>query len=110
MLSSSVIRVKVEEVLGGGSYQLAGEQDFADNFLKGFQVIGGGLVAHWARRARLLSVHGGDDFSKGDALEMFTGEVPPILALRILTSLPFHRSLIIEIWAWMAQRSILTVV
>ena len=88
VLSSSVIRVKVEEVLGGGSYQLAGEQDFADNFLKGFQVIGGGLVAHWARRARLLSVHGGDDFSKGDALEMFTGEVPPILALRILTSTP----------------------
>ena len=90
VLSSSVIRAQVEEVVAGGCYQLAGDHEFAGNFLRGFQVEGGGVVADWNPEGGLLSIHGGSDFVKGDALEMFTGEEPPILALRILTSTPLE--------------------
>ena len=36
VLSSSIIRLQVDEVLGGGCYRLAGGHEIADNFLRGF--------------------------------------------------------------------------
>lgn len=90
VLSSSVIRVQIQDVLPGGWYQLRGAHDFSGNFLRGFQVEGGGVVDDWNPEGCLLSIHGGRAFARGDALEMFTGEEPPILALRILTSTPLE--------------------
>ena len=88
VLSSSVIRLQVDEVLGGGCYRLAGGHEFADNFLRGFKVAGGGTVLNWICRSRHITIGGGVDFSEGNRLEVFTGEDAPVLALRILTSTP----------------------
>ena len=41
VLSSSVIRVQIQDVLPGGWYQLRGAHDLSGNFLRGFQVEGG---------------------------------------------------------------------
>ena len=41
VLSSSVIRAQVEEVVAGGCYQLVGFPELVGNFLRGFQVEGG---------------------------------------------------------------------
>lgn len=88
LLSSSVIRVRIEKVLAGGRYQLGRAHGVSGNFLRGFQVEGGGVVDDWNPEEDLLSIKGGPAFARGDALQMFTGEEAPVLALRILTSTP----------------------
>ena len=88
ILSTSVIRSRVDKVLGKGCYSLSGGHGFADHFLNGFKVGGGGTVVHSSHGGRRIDVEGGRRFAEGDTMEFFTGEEVPILALRILTSTP----------------------
>ncbi len=88
VLSSGVLRTRVEKVVGAGRYRLAGDLGAGDGLLQQFSTPGGGVVVGWLRGERLLTVEGGRIFEEGELLEVFTGEEAPILAARILTSTP----------------------
>ena len=88
VLSSGVLRTRVEELIGTGCYRLAGDFGAEDGLLQGFASHGGGLVSRWLRKGRLLTVEGGRTFAEGELLELFAGEEAPVLAARLLTSTP----------------------
>ncbi len=92
VLSSGVLRTRVEELVGAGCYRLAGDFGAEDGLLQKFATPGGGVVANWLRKERLLTVEGGQAFAEGGLLELSAGEEAPILAARLLTSTPLDRS------------------
>ena len=88
VLSSGVLRTRVEKVVGAGCYRLAGDLGAGDGLLQEFSIQGGGVVTGWLRAERLLTVEGGRAFEEGELLEVSTGEEAPVLVARILTSTP----------------------
>ncbi|MDP7106143.1 MAG: hypothetical protein QGH41_03640, partial [Roseibacillus sp.] len=56
VLSSGVLRTRVEELVGAGCYRLAGDFGAEDGLLQKFATPGGGVVANWLRKERLLTV------------------------------------------------------
>lgn len=88
VLSSGVLRTRVEERIGTGCYRLAGDFGVEDGLLQDFAIHGGGVVSRWRRKGRLLTVEGGRTFAEGELLDLFTGEEAPVLAARLLTSTP----------------------
>ncbi|MED5418248.1 MAG: hydantoinase/oxoprolinase N-terminal domain-containing protein, partial [Verrucomicrobiota bacterium] len=88
VLSSGVLRTRVEERIATGCYRLAGDFGVEDGLLQDFAIHGGGVVSRWRRKGRLLTVEGGRTFAEGELLDLFTGEEAPVLAARLLTSTP----------------------
>ena len=88
VLSSGVLRTRVEELVGAGCYRLAGDFGAEDGLLQEFATQGGGVVASWLCKERLLTVEGRRAFAEGELLELSTGEEAPVLAARLLTSTP----------------------
>ena len=59
VLSSGVLRTRVERREGAGRYRLAGDCGADDGLLVGFSVHGGGVVTGWEAAERLLTVEEG---------------------------------------------------
>lgn len=87
VLSSGVLRTRIEERLGASRYRLASDFGAADGVLGGFEILGGGVVTGWEKAARVLRCTGeGDKLKAGDLLELSSGEEAPVVAARLLTS------------------------
>ena len=91
VLSSGVLRTRVERREGTGRYRLTGDCGAGDGLLVGFSVHGGGLVTGWEAAERLLTVEEGHEYEEGELLELFTGEEAPVVAARLLTNTSPHQ-------------------
>ncbi len=94
VLSSGVLRTRVEESLGTGRFRLAIEVGAAGAVLRGYAVrwrserggAGRATVTDWRGEERIVTLEGEPGLEAGAMVEFSSGEEAPVLAARLLTS------------------------
>ncbi len=92
VLSSGVLRTRVEECLGEGRFQLASDFGAADGVLRGFLAQGGERVSGWLSATRVLALDPDPQWRVGDLVELSSGEEASLLAARLMTSTALDES------------------